>query len=78
MFITNSLFSDCYERTITKVIETVNFSFLCDNHKTDVIATAVHYYVLMRMRQFKREQNRFLKKKKKNRQKKKWSKLCSM
>jgi len=49
-FVKNVSSSDCYERTITDVIQNVHLTFLCDEHKTDIISNAVHYCILMRMR----------------------------
>ena len=54
--------SDYYEKTITEVIETVSLTFPCIEHKMEVIASSLHYYILMRMRQYEREQNRSVKK----------------
>lgn len=67
--------SDCYEKTITDVLQNVQLSFRCNQHKNDVIANSLHYYILMRMRQYEREQNRSFKKK--SRTKKKEAKLQS-
>ena len=71
----NVLLSDCYEKTTTDVLQHVKLSFPCDEHKIDVIANSLYYYILMRMRQYERQQNRSLKKR--SRTKKKEAKLQS-
>lgn len=73
-FVKNVIFSDCYERTLTHIITNVNLNFPCDKHKSSVMASCLHYYICMRMRQYQREQNRSSKKISRN--KKKESKLC--
>ena len=62
-FVQNVKFSDVYEKTLTDVFENIDLTFPCDEHKSDILAQALHYYVLMRMRQYEREENRSLKKK---------------
>ena len=67
--------SDVYEKTLCDVFENINLTFPCDLHKSEVLAEALHYYILMRMRQYERERNRSCKKK--SRSKKKQAKLCT-
>lgn len=74
-FVKNVVLSDCYEKTLTDIIENVNLNFPCNEHKSSVIASCLHYYIRMRMRQYEREQNRSCKKQ--SRYKKKESKLCA-
>lgn len=73
-FVKNAVLSDCYERTLTDVFENVSLNFPCEEHKSEMLATSLHYFILMRMRQYEREQNRSLKMLSQN--KKKASKLC--
>jgi len=70
--VTSSL---CYQKTLSDVFENVELNFPCNEHKSETLATSLHYYVLMRMRQYEREGNRVLKKN--YRHKKKESKLCT-
>jgi len=74
-FLKNVGFSDVYEKTLTDVFENINLTFPCDLHKSEVLAQALHYYVLMRMRHYEREANRSLQKR--SRQKRKAAKLCT-
>ena len=61
-FVKNVILSDCYERTLTNIIINVNLNFPCDKHKSSVMASCLHYYIRMRMRQYEREHNRSSKK----------------
>lgn len=72
-FVKNVIYSDCYEKTLTDIIINVNLKFPCNEHKSSVIASCLHYNIHMIMRQCEREQNRSCKKK--SRDKKKESKL---
>lgn len=63
-FVINVMQSDCYERTMTNMVLNVPMNFLCEEHKSNIIASCLHYYIRMRMRHYKREQNRNQKKKK--------------
>lgn len=64
-FVINVMQSDCYERTMTDMVLNVQMYFPCEEHKSNVIASCLHYYIRMRMRQYEREQNRNQKKKSK-------------
>jgi len=56
------IFSDCYEKTLTDIIINVNLKCPCNDHKSSVIASSLHYFIRMRMRQYEREQNSYVKK----------------
>jgi hypothetical protein len=74
-FSKNAKFSNCYEKTINDVFENLNLSFPCPEHNSELLAMSIHYYVVMRMRQFEREQNCCYKKK--SSKKNKEAKLCA-
>lgn len=74
-FVKNVKSSNVYEKTLCDVFENIDLlTFPCTEHKSDVLAASLHYFILMRMRQYEREQNRSLKKQ--SRRKKKLAKLC--
>ena len=73
-FCNNVKFSNCYVRTINDVFDNLNLTFPCDEHKSEILAMSLHYYIVMRMRQYEREQNRAHKERSQN--KKKEAKLC--
>lgn len=82
-FVKNVIYSDCYEKTLTDIIINVNLKFPCNEHKSSVITSCLHYYIRMRMRQYEREQNRSCKNKSRDKKKKnlnyrvqKYSKVC--
>jgi len=68
-FVINVMQSDCYERTMTDMVLNVQMNFPCEEHKSNVIASCLHYYIRMRMRHYEREQNRNQKKKSKSKKK---------
>lgn len=68
-FVKNVIYSDCYEKTLTDIIINVNLKFPCNEHKSNVLASYLHYYIRMRMRQYEREQNRSCKKKSRDKKK---------
>lgn len=72
-FSTHAKSTHVYEATIDHVLETHNLSFPCEVHKQETLAGILHYYVLMRMRQFCSQENRATQKA--SREKKK-SKRC--
>lgn len=57
-FSTHAKSTHVYEATIDHVLETHNLSFPCEVHKQETLAGILHYYVLMRMRQFCSQENR--------------------
>lgn len=73
-FAENVKYGNCYERTMNDVFEFLQLNFPCDEHGSEFVATSLHYYVVMRMRQYEREQNRGARKK--SQHKKKEAKLC--
>lgn len=73
-FAINVQFSNCYEKTLNDVFDNCNLTFPCDEHKSEVLSMGLHYYIVMRMRQYEREQNRRYKKR--SQMKKKEAKLC--
>jgi len=55
---------------MTDMVLNVQMNFPCGEHKSNVIASCLHYYIRMRMRHYEREQNRNQKKQAKVRRKK--------
>lgn len=62
-----------YNTTVSEVIDNYTFTFPCDNHKEEIMASVINYYITMRMRQWAKAQNRDVIKH--SREKKKLSKL---
>lgn len=50
--------SSIYEDTISYVIENYNFTFPCNDHKSDVLSFILHYFVWLRMIQFTNTSNK--------------------
>lgn len=46
-----------FEDTLFDLIENHQFSFPCAEHKEDIVAKMVHYYILLRMRQYCKQKN---------------------
>lgn len=74
-FCKNVSFSNCYEKTVNDVFDNLNLTFPCEEHSSEFLAMSLHYYIVMRMRQYEREQNRL--NKKRSQSKKKEAKLKS-
>lgn len=62
-FVKNVIYCDCYEKTLTDIIINVILKCPCNDHKSSVKASSLHYYNHMIMRQYEREQNSSCKKK---------------
>lgn len=53
--ITNS--ADIYNDTTEYILENYNFSYPCEEHKYDVMACTLHNYLLLRMRQYCKQED---------------------
>lgn len=73
-FSENVKFANCYERTVNDVFENLELSFPCEEHGSEFLATSLHYYIVIRLRHYEREENRRVHKK--SQMKKKEAKLC--
>jgi hypothetical protein len=71
----NSELPDVYWATVDNVLSSYELTFPCSDHKDDLIAQILHYYLLMRMRQHCKQKN--LSYGKKTKEKRKESKLHS-
>lgn len=75
LFVDYADWNTVYWDTIDGVLDTYTLTFPCSEHKEEVIAQLLHYYVSMRMRQHCQHVNGALKKQ--SQEKKKLAKLCS-
>lgn len=62
-FVKNVKLSDCHERMLTDVFKKVTLTFPCNGHKSEILAAALHNYILMRMQHYESEENLSVKKK---------------
>lgn len=74
-FVDYADFHTVYWDTIDAVIDTYTMTFPCADHKEEVIAQLLHYYVSMRMRQHCKHVNAMMTKQ--SQEKKKQAKLCA-
>lgn len=76
IFARNITSSNVYQETVENLFtNNIQFEFPCNEHKSDILAYCIHYYITLRMRQFAKQENH--KVKKVSREKKKLSRLCT-
>jgi len=62
-FAENCTFSNVFDVTVDKVLDTYDFTFPCKEHGSEILSYAIFYYLRLRMRQFTFQENQKHKKK---------------